>query len=80
MGAKFNKQKCLKCRYHNYGCGGYLATVRKRRQAVYCNYASITGNTCLKPTGLFTTVDVRGDDYNNCKLFLEGDLIEEVEL
>lgn len=70
---KFNKQKCLKCKYHGLGCGGYPAKVgfNGRTVSVYCNY-SILERTCLKRLKNGQVIDLRGDDYNDCKLFEAG--------
>lgn len=69
---KFDKKKCMKCKYHGVGCGG--ETVRRRNEMVhvYCNYSSITNSTCLKRGPHGTVTDLRGDDYNNCKLYDPG--------
>ena len=69
---KFNKSKCLKCKYHGLGCGGYTVRRNKSMVHVYCNYAFINDMTCLQPGPRNTTIDLRGDDYDNCKLFVEG--------
>ena len=61
---KFDKTKCISCAY----CG--------RRQAyqtlnlLYCNYAGIEGQTCLHKVGT-EIIDRRGDDYDNCKLYVK---------
>lgn len=67
--AKFNKDKCLKCRYHGLGCNGHTVRIGTRALPVFCNY-SATENTCLKKTEDGQIVDIRGDDYENCKLFV----------
>jgi hypothetical protein len=41
-----------------------------------CNYSCVTGTTCLHKTENGVE-DRRGEDYNDCKLFLEGDLLDE---
>ena len=71
---KFDKHKCAKCRYRGMGCGASSIKVGSRMLAIYCNYC-ITGTTCLKADGK-NVVDRRGKDYNNCKLFEEGPMLE----
>lgn len=69
---KFNKDKCLKCKYHSKQLsGGYQGKGEDgKNYYVHCNYSK-TGQTCLIDTG-FDTYDMRGEDYNDCKLFKEG--------
>lgn len=71
---KFNKRKCLKCKYHSAGFGVPIRDGDKQLR-VHCNY-SATGKTCLRKTenGI---IDTRGDDYNHCKLYVKGKVIEE---
>lgn len=69
----FNRQKCIKCRYHGNGCGGYNATIIGKNghhytQSIYCNYSGITGKTCLQKDGS----DLRGTNYNKCQLYEKG--------
>ena len=71
-GAKFNKDKCLRCRFHGVGYGGYITTKRKYNRSIFCDYACINNTTCLKPVSTYETEDIRGDDYDNCKLFSSG--------
>jgi hypothetical protein len=68
--AKFSKRKCLRCKYHGIGCGGYTTIKNGKSVQVYCNY-SVTEDTCLKLVD-GKVIDQRGDDYYNCKLFSEG--------
>ena len=70
---KFDKRKCLKCKWHGLGCGGYPVRVgfNGRTLPIYCNY-SISERTCLKKLKDGSIIDSRGDDYNNCKLFEPG--------
>ena len=67
---KFNKQKCMRCQYH---CGCTLDSITS--SYVICNYSSITGHTCLQRVSSNTIIDIRGDEYDNCKLFREGSKI-----
>ena len=59
---KFDKRKCAKCIYH----GGSSAS------NIYCNYAGLTEETCLKRGPKSTTIDIRGEDYEGCLLFEQG--------
>lgn len=59
---KFDKRKCKKCKYHRKFPSG---------QFVFCNYASLTDQTCLKKVGK-EIIDIRGDKYDRCKLFCEA--------
>lgn len=60
--SKHNKAKCRKCAYH-----------RNMSNSTYCicNYAYVTGQTCLHKTKNGVE-DRRGEDYNDCKLFVKG--------
>lgn len=64
---KFNKDKCKKCKYHRKFPSG---------QFVFCNYASLTDQTCLRSIGK-EVIDIRGDKYNGCKLFSEGKALDD---
>ena len=75
---KFDKEKCLKCKYRNtYSQLGYSVRHTGKVVRVLCDYAVLTGVTCLKPDSNNTVVDMRGEDYNNCMLFSEGDRLEK---
>ena len=76
---KFRKSKCIKCKYHGLGGHGYLVNINGKGIHIYCNY-SVTGKTCLKPSGPFETIDIRGEDYDDCKLFSPGKRIQEPEI
>ena len=76
---KFNKDYCMECKYHGYASGVWSADLNGKKVGVYCNYAAVTDSTCLKPTGLDSCMDLRGDDYENCKLFSPGAAMEERE-
>lgn len=69
---KFDKQKCLKCKYHGIGKCGYFTRAGSKATKVFCDYATIAKSTCLKPINITDVVDLRGTEYNNCKLFAEG--------
>ena len=66
--SKFNKRKCMQCTYHR----GIKST-----GGIYCNYGCITDQTCLTKGEDGKIYDRRGDDYNDCKLFVRGDKIIE---
>lgn len=61
-----DKRKCAKCMYHAGKVGLSLG--------VYCNYAGITGKTCLHVENGKTT-DRRGD--GDCALFHKGVAVVE---
>jgi len=70
---KFDKHKCLKCVYHgNCGAGWHIVDGHGEGANVICNYATITGFTCLKRVARDELKDIRGEDFNNCKLYTEG--------
>jgi len=70
---KFNKEKCNKCKYHGEGCGGYGVSDSKRDyKPVYCNYSGATGTTCLRHKSSNIIEDIRGKDYENCRLYKRG--------
>lgn len=69
---KFDKQKCIKCMYHCNLTGGFRAKIGdKNYVSIVCDYATINRQTCLINTSE-GTIDLRGEDYNDCKLFKEG--------
>lgn len=79
--AKYNKEKCYRCKYHSEATCGYLVKIMNndgsyRMATVCCDYLTITGKSCLvdvaDKNGYKKTIDRRGDDRNNCKLFEEG--------
>jgi len=63
---KFSKTRCRKCIYHRGNDGN-----------TYCNYASITGQTCLHRGEKGKILDRRGDDYYDCQLFVKGEIEPE---
>lgn len=67
---KFSKTKCKSCIYHRGGS--------QNKGAVYCNYASITGQTCLHRGEKGAVLDRRGTDYHNCQLYIKGQIESEV--
>ena len=64
MSEKFDKRKCSKCQYR--GC---LSTT-----LTYCNYASITGETCLRRNRDGSLRDIRGEGPG-CLLYCRGEQI-----
>ena len=78
---KFNKEKCLNCKYASVSTSyatslGYR--VKDKDGIIYyvmCDYACKTGETCLKKDG----TDIRGDEYNNCKLYSKTDKRETID-
>lgn len=73
-GPKFDKEKCATCRWScvngnlGYTTGYFDEKAQKYPIHVYCN-VSATGNTCLEREGN-KLVDRRGEDYDNCKLYV----------
>lgn len=76
--AKFDKKKCLKCKYHGLGVGYSVKASNGTFKRVFCDYSGITDSTCLKPGPNHTVIDLRGDDYKNYKLFVNEKLQKEV--
>lgn len=74
--SKFDKTKCAKCQYRGIGSIGQPCRIKGRYIRLYCNFSGITDITCLKPEVNNNVVDLRGEDYNNCKLFIEGPIVE----
>ena len=66
---KFDRRKCLTCIYRG-GSQGNCTTIKN----LHCNYSGIMTATCLKriPNKDGEVRDIRGDDYNNCKLYQKG--------
>lgn len=58
-----NREMCSRCKYR----GGAVDSP----SLMFCNYAAITDETCLKRVGN-QIIDIRGKDMNDCKLFDEG--------
>lgn len=78
---KFNKNNCLKCIYRGTRESCNLgAPVKVKNEDgeeyvvhVYCNYSSITGDTCIRlAKNHKNTMDIRGKGPI-CKLFAEGE-------
>ena len=76
--AKFDKFKCYKCKYHGMGVG-YSIRVNGKVLKVHCNYCGINKSSCLRKQEDGTVIDIRGNDFSNCKLFEEGEMIKSVE-
>lgn len=72
---KFNKNRCLTCKYARFMVGGFAAKVNGKSIPLICSYGTINpmGETCLFVDENRNLVDKRGTDYNNCKLYSEGD-------
>ena len=76
--AKFDKQKCMQCKYHGRGMSGYSARRGDTTVAIFCDYATITGDTCIRRTPKGYTEDIRGEDFDNCRLFYPGKVKREL--
>ena len=73
---KFNKHKCYDCKYHCEHSAGYPIKKKIRDKIVTvhigCDYISMTRQSCITKDENENKIDLRGDDYNNCKLFKAG--------
>ena len=73
MKVKFDKRKCLKCKYHGTRFGNFVQVKKNEKEMgmrIHCNY-SATGETALKMVD-GKLVDTRGDDYKHCLLYEKG--------
>lgn len=71
--SKFNKRKCLQCKYH--GCKGnlgYPVRVNNKTYNIYCDFICQTNISPLKQGPNKTVIDLRGNNYNDCQLFVKG--------
>lgn len=62
---KFNKMKCKSCIYHGHTSGLHVSQI-------FCNYATVTGHTCLRRTDKGEVIDTRGNEKNYCRLYESG--------
>lgn len=78
---KFNPKRCAKCQFHSEQTAlGYHVRVSKTKAiSVSCNYACITGHTCLQSKNKYETYDTRGTEFDGCKLFKEGPILRRGE-
>lgn len=74
---KFDKQKCLKCRWHGMGLGWSAITPDGKNVSIHCNYSGHHETTPLRAAPGNTFTDLRGNDFNNCLLFEEGEMEKE---
>lgn len=72
MKPKFDKNMCIRCKYHGRGKQGFSAKTSNGYVSVFCDYANITDSTCLRRTSRGAVRDIRGDDYSDCALFSPG--------
>lgn len=63
---KFNVKKCKECKYH-----GTIGSRTADDGSICCERYIFKG-TSLKKTPKGGTLDVRGDDYDNCKCYEKG--------
>ena len=73
--SKFNKKKCLMCKYAVNTSGGYMVHDKSGKTfTLLCDYSGGNkDNECCLYIGEDKKVhDRRGDDYNNCLLFDQG--------
>ena len=69
---KFDKQKCLKCRWHGMGLGWSAIMPDGKNVSIHCNYSGYHDTTPLRSGANSTILDLRGEDYDNCLLYVEG--------
>lgn len=70
---KFNKRKCLKCKFHGNCGAGVGVKINGASRGVICDYAGVTGNTCLTLDSSRHVIDIRGNDYDHCALYTKGE-------
>ncbi len=71
---KFDKERCLKCKYHGSGYNlGWLCCIGHRNMYIYCNYCCATDSSTLTLDEHKNVIDRRGENYHNCLLFEEGE-------
>ena len=68
--SKFNKQKCMKCKYRCTVSSGAGLKISARNVACYYGALSNQGSCLTLVKGKI--VDRRGDDYDHCKLYEKG--------
>lgn len=73
---KFDRKKCLTCIYRG-GSQGSCTSIKN----LHCNYSGIMTATCLKriPNKDGEIMDIRGKDYDNCRLYEKGRQIKSLE-
>lgn len=76
---KFDKNKCLKCKYHIERLGGYHAKRVGREVSVMCNYLGATGHSCLTLDDNGVKIDRRGEDHKDCKLYQKGKMLKSLD-
>lgn len=71
---RFSKRKCLECTWHGErGPVGYpVKDENGETRCIYCNYATLNKDTCLRAGENNSVADIRGDDYKKCRQFLRG--------
>lgn len=68
---------CARCKYHGYF--GAKPEEKYSETNIMCDYSGTAHDgTCLKRTK-DGTIDRRGDKYDECLLFVEGEKIERRE-
>lgn len=64
--SKFNKKRCMKCKWSSRVSYGFNNDGFTPKEQLCCMYKKDTGNLVMIDKKV---VDLRGDDYDNCKLF-----------
>ena len=76
-GEKFDKQRCLKCKWHGTGIGYPARTMGKDGKMVtvmvHCNYSAYHERSCLRGIGKDGHYDIRGEEWDDCLLYEEGE-------
>ena len=67
---KFDKQMCLKCKWHGTGVG-YPVREGGHHVLVHCNYSLYNETTPLRVVD-GKVIDLRGEDRYGCQLFEKG--------
>lgn len=68
---KFNKKKCEECKFHGYFGSKSGASNNYSVNHIMCDFAKYNKMTCLRRNGK-SVIDLRGDDPENCKLYIKG--------
>ena len=68
-----DKKLCAKCKYHGYFAYKGPSNVSEEflHNHIMCDYSKYEKRTCLYDSN-GVTVDRRGDDPSQCKLFVKG--------
>ena len=59
--------QCRHCKYRGTVEGKY-----KHGDSIHCNYGFYSGRACLRRGPKGKTIDTRGENKEDCKMFIEG--------